>query len=207
MSTRSRSSGKLLRNIVMPTSLLLAIVGVLVYWHERKVELRWEEEVLLSNHDLVIADFRGRYHDSWYPGLPVQYRIHDLSLSIRGSALVKPPPPWQGRLRPILIDRAQSGQGWIVVVMFDYCQDWHAMGRPAAPFLQYQYVDSAWAQVPLSEEFLDRSANLLFVNPSRLPLLRASGFKLTIQTKDSVFSRPRYNDRLSAMALTWRRGC
>jgi hypothetical protein len=195
---------RIFRAVVIGVVLILVVFGFLVYLDERKVKLNWSEEALLSSNKSVVVDVRGRYEKLWYPGTPVRYRIHDITLSVRASDVSPAPRPFRGKLRPVLIDRGAESSEWIIVVAFDYCDDWFAMGRPMPPFLQYRYRDSTWSPTPFGEELLDRPVDFFFVNPSRLPLLQANDFNLTLRTKEIWRDRPLL---LRELASKWPGNC
>jgi hypothetical protein len=198
---------RILRAVVIGVALILVVFGSLIYWEQRKVGLNWVEEVVLGDRKTTVVEFRGRYKKVWYPDSPMGYWLNDVTVIVKATGSAVAPPPWQGHLRPVLIDRHPTSGEWIIVVGFEFCKDWYAMGRPIPQYIEYRQQGQGWVQFPISEGFVGRPANILFADPSMESFLRLNDFKLGAQKKAPLLSHPRRPEGLRAIAANYSKSC
>jgi hypothetical protein len=195
------------RAVVVGVALLLVIFGSLLYWEQRKVKLNWAEEVVLGDQKTAVVEFRGRYKKVWYPDSPMGYWLNDVTVSVKAAGSADATPPWRGHLRPVLIDRHPTTGDWVIVVGFNFCHEWHAMGKPIPQYLEYRQQGQSWVRFPISEGFVGRDANILFADPSMESFLRANDFKLGAKSKAPLLIHPRRPEALRSIAANYRGNC
>ena len=116
----------------------------------------WTEEVLLSSNELLTVKriASGKIYREL--GGPTSWIVSDSQITFEDSAA----PTWSGNLIPLYI--SHDNLSWNIVATSNTCEQWHALGAPNPPYLQFKSQNGGpWEEAPLDPNLIGREANLV----------------------------------------------
>lgn len=144
----------------------LSLVGVALVAHAMQtagdVDVSWSEEVRLNDGTQVLVKRRaignafGRsktHPEGW---LPSEYTIEVSTVASFSTSSV-----WRSSLRPVLLDRDSTSNGWYLLAEPIDCARWYTMGKPSPPYLMYVGGAGGWVEERVDAKLVGKPANLL----------------------------------------------
>lgn len=127
------------------------------------IHLTWSEEVRLAGGEQIVINSVVTGQRGGALGGPVEWMSSETLLRIPAAAPDRiAPPTWHGTYIPVLLDYDAKQDRWTLLATVLTCPQWYALGRPSAPYLQYEaHKGAAWVLVPLNAEYFGRESNLL----------------------------------------------
>jgi hypothetical protein len=171
--------------------------------HAGDVRLAWSEEVRLPGGEQVVVDRTATGQTDGAIGGPGGWISSEMTLHVPMATpnQMPPPPTWRGAYVPVLLDYdAQQGR-WTLIATVSSCPDWYALGRPPAPYLQYETQGGlSWVLVPLEAGYFGRESNLLTG-----PRHTGEDHLVTLQEKSE--RKRRSSERFVRIIPIWKTNC
>jgi hypothetical protein len=126
-----------------------------------EADLRWTEDVLLSNGEIVtVKRHVVMSHPRALGGGFSSAKIYTTS-SIEAAANLANFGIWSAPFVPIVLDKDPATGDWIVVASHDGCLPWLRNGLPRPPYWAFRFHAGGWYRDAIPDSFLMRTANLL----------------------------------------------
>lgn len=166
-----------------------------------EIERAWSEEVALDDGQVITIDRRVAFKGSNALGGGAYSATETSStLSFRGD--LSQIPAWDEPLMPLVLYQAESSSVWVVVAKTPSCDVWTTRGKPMPPYWEFRLEGTMWEEVPLSEESVGRTTNLLFMYNSPLP-----ADHITLATKGALHADDRIGNTYQSIVADVGRYC
>ena len=149
------------RYLLKTTCSLLVLMTAALTSCKDHAQKEWTEEVLLSSNELLTV--RRTASGKLYRELggPTSWIVSHSQVTFENNDI----PMWSGNLIPLYI--SHDGLSWNVVATSNTCEQWHDLGAPNPPYLQFRSEHgNPWEEAPLDPNLIGREANLA-TPPSR----------------------------------------
>jgi hypothetical protein len=149
--------------VILSSSAFVAAIALVLYAYGSHKTVAWTDVVVLSNGETVEVirtakgDVLGASKSQPAGWIPSMY-----SITIPRNSSVSSEITWRSELRPFLIDRDPVDQKWHLVAEPFYCghaAEWGASSK--LPFIRYVLTSNGWQRIPIGNDLIGRSANLL----------------------------------------------
>ena len=151
---------------VAVVSALLAIYVSYRQWSGRDITWRWKDEVQLSDGTRLWVN-RTDVREIIGGGEP----FRGPSRSTKVARLELPgtagPVTWAARMEPLIVERGISPVQWVVIATPIWCDEYKQHGSPTPPYVQFNYMDSAWTTAHVAPSWYGRRSNLLINDQER----------------------------------------
>ena len=164
--------------------------------------LAWQEEVQLSNGDIITVKRTAKSKSFGEWGGPGGWENEGMTLAIEKPKKPDDPPVWDFRFVPVVFDRDAETKEWFVVATFYSCQSWYDLGRPKLPYTEYRLRNGQWQKVELSASVMGLDANMLTdISSGGEPPL------IDIEAKRKRMSDARIAKKYTSVVTKWSTGC
>jgi hypothetical protein len=164
-------------------------------------QLKWEEEVKLQSGEVLLLTRTAQAKPFGEVGGPGGWANDGMTIKVKSPSKDNNPPPWAGKLVPVLFDRDPATNEWLIVATVTTCTDWYDLGRPSLPYAEFRTRNGAWKKQELSRDLIGRETNLL-------TSIHSSGeTNQTIAEKDHAKTDPTISPEFKRIINKWKSNC
>lgn len=125
-------------------------------------DIHFTEEIQLASGEIVTAERLIKTTPLGEVGGPGGWESKYQSFQVSALNQANMPPKWESTdgLIPILLDRDQASNEWVLLATFYTCTAWYKLGRPTLPYAEFRVRDGRWQRLELSTQWFERPANV-----------------------------------------------
>lgn len=188
----------------------LSVAGLGLWLAFHDPHLKWNEEVELQSGEVIVIKRTAKFSENWIAGGGGGSFNKGMTIEFKSPYKPDNPTIWSALYDPMVLDRDPDTNEWFIIATFTHCDGWYNLGRPKLPYTEYRFRNKKWVQLPLSEKWIRREANVLVTDLAYKKIIDGSVNVLTLgEKKDAIASRPTVSKEFRRIEGYWpyRNGC